>query len=70
MGARHSRIPVGSLKIGGIAAERKAHLTNDVLNDPNVDDKEWARREGMVAFAGYPLTVGERATRCFTTRHD
>ena len=56
----HSRIPVGSLKIGGIGAERKAHFTNDVLNDPNVNDKEWARREGMVAFAGYPLIVGDR----------
>lgn len=56
----HSRIPVGQLKIGLIAQERKAHVTNDVQNDPRVNDKDWARREGMVSFAGYPLIVEGR----------
>ena len=56
----HSRVPVGALKIGKIASEKLPHLTNDVLTDPRVGDKEWARREGMVAFAGYPLLVGDR----------
>jgi signal transduction histidine kinase len=56
----HSRIPVGQLKIGLIALERQPHLTNAVIGDPRINDQAWARREGMVAFAGYPLTVGER----------
>ena len=56
----HSKIPVGQFKIGLIAQERKPHVTNSVLGDPRVSDQEWARREGMVAFAGYPLVVGER----------
>src|SRR5918997_2378098 len=56
----HSRVPVGDLKIGLIAQERRPHLTNDVPGDPRVNDKEWARREGMVAFAGYPLLVHDR----------
>ncbi len=56
----HSRVPVGMFKIGLIAEERRPHLTNDVPNDPRVSDPEWARREGMVAFAGYPLTVEDR----------
>jgi PAS domain S-box-containing protein len=56
----HSRIRVGEYKIGAIAQSRQPHLTNDVLHDPQVSDKEWAAREGMVAFAGYPLLVGER----------
>jgi PAS domain S-box-containing protein len=56
----HARVPVGQFKIGLIAQERQPHLTNDVLNDPRVGDKEWARREGMLAFAGYPLIVDER----------
>jgi hypothetical protein len=56
----HSRIPVGQLTIGRIAQERQPHLTNAVIGDPRVDDQEWARREGMVAFAGYPLAVGHR----------
>jgi PAS domain S-box-containing protein len=56
----HGRVPVGKYKIGRIAAESEAHLTNDVPNDPRVSDKDWARREGMVSFAGYPLMVGPR----------
>lgn len=56
----HSRVPVGQLKIGLIAQERRAHLTNDVPSDPRVSDKAWATREGMVAFAGYPLIVEDR----------
>ncbi len=53
----HSRVPVGQFKIGLIAQERTAHLTNSVIGDPRVGDQEWAKREGMVAFAGYPLLV-------------
>ena len=60
LNGEHSRVPVGKFKIGRIAQERLPHLTNNVLDDPRVHDKEWARREGMVAFAGYPLIVEER----------
>src|SRR5215216_6753094 len=56
----HSRVPVGRSKIGLIAQERRPHLTNTVTSDPRVNDKEWARREGMVAFAGYPLILEDR----------
>ena len=56
----HSRVPVGKFKIGLIAEERKPHLTNQVVGDPRVGDQEWARREGMVAFAGFPLLVKDR----------
>ncbi|WP_017651913.1 ATP-binding sensor histidine kinase [Fortiea contorta] len=51
----HSRVPIGKFKIGLIAEQCLPHLTNDVMNDPRVGDKEWAKREGMRAFAGYPL---------------
>ncbi|HEX3560307.1 MAG TPA: PAS domain-containing protein [Pyrinomonadaceae bacterium] len=56
----HGRVPVGKFKIGLIAEERRAHLTNSVIGDPRVGDQEWAKREGMVAFAGYPLVVEDR----------
>src|SRR5215510_3302947 len=56
----YSRIPVGDLKVGLIAREKKAHFTNDVMNDPRVHDKRWARDNGMLAFAGYPLVVEDR----------
>jgi signal transduction histidine kinase/CheY-like chemotaxis protein/HPt (histidine-containing phosphotransfer) domain-containing protein len=56
----HSRVPMGRFKIGWIAQQRQAHLTNDVVHDPRVSDPEWARREGMIAFAGYPLLIEDR----------
>ncbi|HKQ62237.1 MAG TPA: PAS domain S-box protein [Candidatus Polarisedimenticolaceae bacterium] len=56
----HSRVPVGRFKIGLIAQERVPHLTNDVMADERVGDRDWAQRERMVAFAGYPLLVEDR----------
>jgi signal transduction histidine kinase/ActR/RegA family two-component response regulator len=56
----HSRIPFGQWKIGLIAQERKPYLTNQILGDPHISDQEWARREGMSAFAGYPLLVEDQ----------
>ncbi len=56
----HSRIKVGQYKIGLIAEERKPHLTNSVIGDQRVHDQAWAKSEGMVAFAGYPLIVDDR----------
>jgi PAS domain S-box-containing protein len=53
----HSRVPLGSFKIGLIAQAGLPHLTNDVLGDPRVHDKGWGRTGRMVAFAGYPLLV-------------
>lgn len=56
----HSRVKIGQYKIGLIAAEKRAHLTNNVQTDPRVNDKQWASREGMVAFTGYPLLLENR----------
>ncbi len=56
----HGRVPIGQFKIGKIAAERQAHVTNSVIGDPRVPSQEWARTERMVAFAGYPLVVADR----------
>lgn len=56
----HSRVPIGRLKIGAIAEKKRPYLTNAVVEDPGIDDKTWARREGIVAFAGYPLVVDDR----------
>ncbi len=56
----HARIRLGQLKIGQIAQEHRPHLTNDIPNDPRVANKAWARREGLVAFAGYPLLAEGR----------
>jgi PAS domain S-box-containing protein len=55
----HGHVPVGLLEIDLVAKERKPLLIDDVLNDPRVVDKTWARNQGMVAFAGQPLLVGD-----------
>jgi PAS domain S-box-containing protein len=56
----HARVPVGQFKIGLIAQERRPHLTNNVIGDPRVHYQDWAQKEGMVAFAGYPLIVEDQ----------
>jgi signal transduction histidine kinase/CheY-like chemotaxis protein len=56
----HTRVPVGKFKIGLIAEEKTPSLTNDLANDSRVGDQEWARREGLISFAGYPLLMGDR----------
>jgi PAS domain S-box-containing protein len=56
----HARIPVDQLKIGRIAQERRPVLTNEAQTDPCISDPGWARREGIVAFAGFPLVVKDR----------
>lgn len=56
----HGRVPLGHLEIGRIAQEAKPHMTNNVLEDGWLGDKDWARREGMVSFAGYPLMLEDR----------
>lgn len=56
----HSRISVGELKIGLIARDRIPQVTNDLINNHYVSHPDWVRREGLVAFAGYPLVVKDR----------
>ncbi|MBF8277340.1 MAG: two component system sensor histidine kinase, hybrid [Candidatus Brocadiaceae bacterium] len=56
----HSRIPVGVMKVGLIARNRIPMVTNDLSKYPYVSDPDWVRREGLVAFAGYPLIAKDR----------
>jgi signal transduction histidine kinase len=56
----HNRVPVGELGVGRIALSRQPHLTNDIRHDPEVNDRAWATRYGMIAFAGHPLVLGDR----------
>ena len=56
----HARVPVGRSRIGHIALEGQPQLTNAVPDDPWTSDREWAIRESMVGFAGYPLVIKDR----------
>ena len=53
----YGSIALGQSKIGKIAQEKTPFITNTVIGDPLVRDQDWAQREGMVSFAGYPLLV-------------
>lgn len=56
----HGRLILGTFEIGHIAQERKPLFTNEVIDDPLISDRAWAKREGIVALAGYPLVVEGR----------
>jgi len=56
----HGRVPLGHSEIGRLAQSGQSYQTNTVIGDPQVHDQAWARREGMVAFAGHPLRVNDR----------
>ena len=54
-----AKISIGQgSKIDKLFVEQNPHVTNDVLNDPGFKDKELAKREGFISFAGYPLFWG------------
>lgn len=57
----YSQVPVGKSKIGLIVQERKAQLMNSVPPDAGIADQEWAKSEGIVSFAGFPLLAEDRA---------
>ena len=54
-----SKLPKVSLDIAQLA-EGKPILISKARGDARVSDQEWAQREGIVAFAGYPLMLEDR----------
>jgi len=50
-----SRVPIGTLKIGEIAATRSPLCTRKLASDPRFVDKSWIETNRLVTFAGYPL---------------
>jgi signal transduction histidine kinase len=56
-GEKLERVPLGRSKIGKIAERGVPFLTNDFQSDPRAGNREWALREKIIAFAGYPLRV-------------
>jgi len=56
-----SRVPLEEeTKIAVIARERRPNLTNTVIGDPHVPGQDWARREKLVSFAGYPIVAEDK----------
>ena len=56
LNGKYSRIPVGSCEIGTIAAGKySTYVTNDISHERLIQDQEWVKSLGLVAFAGYQL---------------
>ena len=55
-----SKVPADSNKIGNIVITRKPTVTNDVVNDKRIRHPEWAKKEKLQSFAGYPITHGNK----------
>ena len=57
-GKVHRRVPFGCYKIGRVAAGKESgFITNDVTSDPRVHHHDWAKKHGLVSFAGYRLVT-------------
>jgi DNA-binding Lrp family transcriptional regulator len=50
-----SKVPLDSNKIGPIVKTKKPAISNDVVNDTRIRHPEWAKKEKLKSFAGYPL---------------
>lgn len=54
-----SKVSIKSLKIGTIVSTKKPIVSNDVHHDPRVKHHDWAKKEKLKSFAGYPLIHGK-----------
>lgn len=50
-----SKVSIDSNKIGPIIKTHKPAITNDVPNDPRIRHPDWAKKEKLRSFAGYPI---------------
>jgi len=56
-----SKVPMNSLKIGHIAKTNKPVVSNDIINDPRIKIHDWAKKEKLKSFVGYPLSYKKKA---------
>ncbi len=50
-----SKVPLNSLKIGAIAKTKRPIVSNDIVHDPRIKHHDWAKKEKLRSFAGYPI---------------
>jgi DNA-binding CsgD family transcriptional regulator len=60
LNGRFARVPLGAYKVGKIAQNRVAFLSNQLSDEAWVGDREWAIANRIRGFAGYPLTANDR----------
>ena len=52
-----ARMQIGERHVGFVAQQRKPYIVNDLVNDARTEHREWAKKEQIIALAGYPLLV-------------
>jgi DNA-binding NarL/FixJ family response regulator len=62
-----ARVPMGAYKVGKIAYNRVAFLSNNLPEETWVKDREWAIANQIRGFAGFPLMVGDRVIGVLAT---
>ncbi|MEB3336919.1 MAG: GAF domain-containing protein, partial [Leptolyngbyaceae bacterium] len=66
-----ARVPVGTYKVGKIAQNGVAFLSNHLADESWVGNREWAIANRIQGFAGYPLTIQGRVVGVLATfSHD
>jgi DNA-binding Lrp family transcriptional regulator len=50
-----SKVSLDSNKIGPIVRTKKPAISNEVINDSRIRHHDWAKKERLKSFAGYPL---------------
>ena len=50
----YSRVPITKFIIG---TKPQPYITNNLPDDPYIADKDWVKREGLLAFACYPIML-------------
>ncbi|MFM2061549.1 MAG: hypothetical protein RLZZ507_1219 [Cyanobacteriota bacterium] len=50
-------LPISEFKVSWIAQNSQLFQTNQILNEADLNDREWVQREQLQAFAGYPLVL-------------
>ncbi|MBK1989034.1 diguanylate cyclase [Sphaerospermopsis aphanizomenoides BCCUSP55] len=51
------RIPISEFQVKWIAENCQSFQSNQLLHEPSLIDRDWAKREQLKAFAGYPLVI-------------
>ena len=62
-----AKVPMGAYKVGKIAHNRVAFLSNNLPEESWVKDREWAIANQIRGFAGFPLMVGDRVIGVLAT---
>ncbi len=56
----YDRIALGEFDIGQIALGRAPRTSNAPMDNLDIAGRDWARQQGITAFAGHPLIVNDR----------